>query len=88
MVWSHWRKVSGRCKDLEPVREQTISRTNDDEQPHMVLDILVNIGSGAKPLLKLKNTYWQLGPWKQMSVEFESKYKSFHSRKCFWKFCL
>ena len=39
----------------------------------------------AKPLTKPVLTYCQLDPWEQTSVKFESKYKTFHSRKCIWK---
>ena len=40
---------------------------------------------GAKPLPKSKLSYCQLDPWEQTSVKFESKCKTFHSRKCIWK---
>ena len=43
---------------------------------------------GTKPLSEPMLTYIQLDPQKQNSVNFESKYKSYHSRKCIWKCCL
>ena len=42
---------------------------------------------GAKPLSKPMVTYCQLDLREQTSVKFESKYKTFHSRKCIWKCC-
>ena len=40
---------------------------------------------GAKPLHDPMLTYCWLDPLVQTSVKFESKYKTFHSRKCVWK---
>ena len=40
---------------------------------------------GAKPLLEPMLAYCQLDPWEQISVKFESKYKTFHSEECIWK---
>ena len=40
---------------------------------------------GAKPLSEPMLDYCKLDPWEQTSVKFESKYKTFHSRKCIWK---
>ena len=39
---------------------------------------------GTKPLSKQVLGYCQLDPKEQTSVKFESKYKTFHSRKCIW----
>ena len=44
--------------------------------------------SGAKPLHKPMLPYHQLDPWEQTSVNFKSKWKTFHSRKCLWNYCL
>ena len=38
----------------------------------------------AKPVSEPTLIYCQLYPWEQNSVKFESKYKTFHSRKCIW----
>ena len=43
---------------------------------------------GAKPLSKPMLDYCQLGPKEQTSVKFYSKYQTFHSRKCIWKYRL
>ena len=46
---------------------------------------------GAKPLppnYKPMLTYYQLDPKAQTSVKFKSKYKTFHSPKCIWKYRL
>ena len=43
---------------------------------------------GAKPLSKPMLGYCQLNPKQQTSVKFQSKYKTFHSRKYIWKYCL
>ena len=40
----------------------------------------------AKPLSKPMLVYCQLDPYKQISVKFQSKYKSFRWRKCIWKY--
>ena len=44
--------------------------------------------SGAKPLPEPMQAYCQLDPWEQISVKFESKSYTFHSRKCIWICCL
>ena len=49
----------------------------------------------AKPLSEPMLTYWQLDPWEQTSVKFQSKFCDFHSRNCiskchllkWWPFC-
>ena len=41
--------------------------------------------AGAKPLSEPMLEYCQLGPYKQNSVKFLSKFRHFHSRKCIWK---
>ena len=43
---------------------------------------------GAKPWSKLILVYCQLDAKEQTSVKFQSKYKTFHSRKCSWKYLL
>ena len=43
---------------------------------------------GAKPLSKPMLCQCQLDPKEQTSVKFQSKYKTFHSRKCIWKYRL
>ena len=43
---------------------------------------------GAKPLSKPELGYCQLDPEEQTSVKLWSKYKTFHSRKCIWKYRL
>ena len=43
---------------------------------------------GAKPLSKPTLGYCQLDPKEQTSVKFQSKYKTFHSRKRTWKYRL
>ena len=43
---------------------------------------------GAKPLSKPMLSYCQLDPYKQISVKFQSKYKTFHPGKRIWKYCL
>ena len=43
---------------------------------------------GAKQLSKPMLGYCQLDPQEQTSVKFESIYKTFHSRKCNWKYRL
>ena len=43
---------------------------------------------GAKPLPEPMLTYSQFDPLGKTSVKFESKYKTFHSRKCIWKYRL
>ena len=43
---------------------------------------------GAKPLSKPMLDYWQLDPLEQISVKLQSKYTTFRSRKCIWKYCL
>ena len=40
---------------------------------------------GAKPLSEPLLPYCQLDPKEHISVKFESKYRTFHSRKCTWK---
>ena len=40
--------------------------------------------TGAKPLSKPTLGYYQLNPWEQTSVKFQSKYKTFHWRKRIW----
>ena len=40
---------------------------------------------GAKPLSKPMIGYCKVDPYKQNSVKFQSKYKTFRSRKCVWK---
>ena len=40
---------------------------------------------GAKPLPEPMLVNCPLDPWEQTSVKFESKYKTFHSRKYIWK---
>ena len=42
----------------------------------------------AKPLSEPMLKYYQFGPKEQTSVKFWSKYKTFHSRKCIWKYFL
>ena len=42
----------------------------------------------AKPLSKPMVGYCKLDPSEQTSVKFQSKYKTFHSRKCIWKYRL
>ena len=44
--------------------------------------------SGAKPLSEPMLGYRELGSWEQNSTNFYSKYKTFHSRKCVWKYRL
>ena len=45
--------------------------------------------SGAKKLSsKAMLGYCQFDPWEQNSVKYQSKYKNFHSRKCFGKYRL
>ena len=39
---------------------------------------------GAKPLPEPMLNYCQLDSWEQISVEFESEFYQFHSRKCIW----
>ena len=43
---------------------------------------------GAKPLSKPILGYCQLDPLQQISIKFDSIYKTFHSRKCIWKYHL
>ena len=43
---------------------------------------------GAKPLSEPMLTFWQLDPWEETSVKFQSKFKYFHSRKGMWKYFL
>ena len=43
---------------------------------------------GAKPLPKPMLGFCQLDPYDQNSVKFQSKHKTFHSRKCIWKYLL
>ena len=33
---------------------------------------------GAKPLSEPMLDYWQLDPWEEISLKFESKYKTIH----------
>ena len=40
---------------------------------------------GAKPLPEPMLAYCQLDSWEHISVEFESEFCYFHSRKCIWK---
>ena len=40
---------------------------------------------GTKPLSGPMLEYCLLYPWEQTSVEFQSEFKHFHSRKCIWK---
>ena len=40
---------------------------------------------GTKPLPEPILTYYQLNPQEHTSVNFQSKYKSFHWTKCIWK---
>ena len=42
----------------------------------------------AKPLSKPMLGYCQLDSQEQTSVKFQSNYKTFHSRKCIWKYRL
>ena len=46
----------------------------------------VSIGSdnGLSPMLG----YCQLDPWEKISMKFKSKYQTFHSWKCIWKYRL
>ena len=44
--------------------------------------------SGAKPSSKPVLGYCQLEPWEQTPVKCLSKCKTFHSRKCIWKYRL
>ena len=46
-----------------------------------LVQIIICRPFGAKPLSKPMLVYCQLNPYKQTSVEFWSKYKTFHSRK-------
>ena len=41
--------------------------------------------NGAMSLYQQMLGYYQLDPWEQTSVKLQSKYKPFHSRKCFRK---
>ena len=41
---------------------------------------------GANPLPEPMHTYCQLHPQEHTLVKLESKYKTFHSRKCIWKY--
>ena len=43
---------------------------------------------GAKPLSQPMLGYCQLDPYEQIAMKFQSKYKTFHSRKCIWKYRL
>ena len=45
---------------------------------------------GVQPLCKPMLVYCQLNPWEQTSVKssVKSKHKTFHSRKCIWKYPL
>ena len=43
---------------------------------------------GAKPVSKPMLCYCQLDPWEQTLVKLLSKYKTFYSRKCIWKYHL
>ena len=43
---------------------------------------------GAKLLSKPMLGYCQLDPQEETSVKLRSKYKTFHSRKCIWKYHL
>ena len=43
---------------------------------------------GDKPLSQPIRVYCQLEPWEQTSVKFQSKYKTFDSWKCSWKYRL
>ena len=43
---------------------------------------------GAKPLSEPMLEYCQLDPKEQTSMTISSKYKTFHSRKCIWKYRL
>ena len=43
---------------------------------------------GTKPLSEPMMEYCQLDPWEQTSVEFQSKFIHFHSRKFIWESCL
>ena len=42
----------------------------------------------TRPLSEPMLVYCHLDPNEQTSMKFESKYKTFHSWKCFWKCCL
>ena len=42
----------------------------------------------TQPLSKPMWDYCQLDHCELTSVKFQSKYKTFHSRKCIWKYCL
>ena len=54
--------------------------------PHICIDELGQHWrrTGDKPLSKPVLGYCQLDPSEQTSVKFESKFKTFHSRKCIW----
>ena len=53
-----------------------------------LVQVMVCCLFSAKPLPEPMLSYCQLHPWERTSVKFESKYKTFHSRKCTRKRCL
>ena len=59
---------------------------------HWILSALIQIMAcclfGTKPLSKPMLGYSQLNPEEQTSMKFQSKYKTFHSRKWIWKYHL
>ena len=42
----------------------------------------------TEPLSKLMRGYSQLDPYEHTSMNYQSKFKTFYSRKCTWKYCL
>ena len=52
----------------------------------VLVQIMACRSFGAKPSSEPMLGYCQFDPKEQTSVKFPSKYKTFHSRKCIWKY--
>ena len=58
------------------------------ETMYALVQVMARRLFGAKPLPEPMLTYCQLNPWKETSVQSESKFKTFNSWKCIGKCCL
>ena len=87
-LWSHMSSTEGVGVGCQALTVNS-SLPNDPYMPLWIGSALVQIMTCclfcAKPLSKPILGYCQLDPQEQHSVKFETKYKTFHARKCTWK---
>ena len=65
-------------------RTKFVVHFNTPPQTSPALGSVLVRRTSAKPLPEPMLTHCQLDPYEQGSVKFESKYRTFHSRKCIW----